>query len=378
MQAFCMDREPPKRGLYVKMAPFDFSYFADDPSTIDQAPIPIAVIDASSETIVYINETFSAILGRSSRELVGQRGSVLTHPADISSSAQKMQEFLESDATHTHIEKRYLRPDGSAVWVDVTFFRSSNPERRNFYIAVASSLADRKKKQDLLDTRTHDLDKTREAVINSMAILSEFRDRETGEHIIRTRLYFRLILDRIPYTLPFSRRAISLIATSAVLHDIGKVGIPDLILLKPGKLTREEFEIMKTHTTLGAHAIMRTQRTMEKDSLLMFAKEIAEFHHERWDGRGYPLGLAGDEIPLTARVMALADVYDALRSERPYKPAYTHEESLSIIREGAGTQFDPLLTGIFLANEREILRISSTEKDELEKEIDAYAEEAYA
>ena len=360
------------------METFDFSYFADDPSTIDNAPIPIAVLDARSGTIVYINDTFSAILGRNRRDLIGQSGSSITHPADLAASTQKIGAFLESDETNAHMEKRYLRPDGSAVWVDLAFFRSANPDRRNFYIAIASNLSERKKKQDLLDTRTHDLDKTREAVINSMAILSEFRDRETGEHITRTRLYFRLILDRIPYALPFSRKAISLIANSAVLHDIGKVGIPDHILLKPGKLTSEEFEIMKTHTTLGAHAIMRTQRTMEKDTFLMFAKEIAEFHHERWDGTGYPLGLAGDEIPLTARVMALADVYDALRSERPYKPAYSHEESLSIIREGAGTQFDPLLTGIFLANQSEIFRIASTAKDELEKELNAYAEEVYA
>lgn len=360
------------------MTAFDFSYFADDPTTFDQAPIPIAVLDASRGTIAYINDTFSAILGRSRQELLGATGLSITHPADVVSSAQKMKDFLESDKTHAHIEKRYIRPDGSSVWVDVTFFRSGNAERRNFYIAVATNLSERKKKQDLLDTRTHDLDKTREAVINSMAILSEFRDRETGEHITRTRLYVRLILDRIPYALPFSRKAISLIANSAVLHDIGKVGIPDHILLKPGKLTAEEFDVMKTHTTLGAHAIMRTQRTMEKDTFLMFAKEIAEFHHERWDGTGYPFGLSGDEIPLTARVMALADVYDALRSERPYKPAYSHEESLSIIRGGAGTQFDPLLTGIFLANQSEIFRIASTEKDVLEKEIDAYAEEAYA
>ena len=275
------------------MTEFDFSYFADDPTTFDQAPIPIAVLDARRGTIAYINDTFSAILGRSRHELLGVTGQSITHPADVVSSTKKIEAFLESDETHAHIEKRYLRPDGSSVWVDVTFFRSGNAERRNFYIAVATNLSERKKKQDLLDTRTHDLDKTREAVINSMAILSEFRDRETGEHITRTRLYFRLILDRIPYALPFSRKAISLIANSAVLHDIGKVGIPDHILLKPGKLTREEFDIMKTHTTLGSHAIMRTQRTMEKDTFLMFAKEIAEFHHERWDGTGYPLGLAG-------------------------------------------------------------------------------------
>ena len=127
---------------------------------------------------------------------------------------------------------------------------------------------------------------------------------------------------------------------------------------------------MKTHTTLGAHAILRTQRTLENGTFLMFAKEIAKFHHERWDGRGYPEGLKGDQIPLTARVMALADVYDAVRSERPYKEPFSHEKAIQIILEGRGSQFDPQLTDVFLANQAEIQRIASTAKDELDREYD--------
>lgn len=359
------------------MSRFDFSYFTGDTKTIDAMPIPLAVTNVDNGTIAYINETFSILLGRAKHELTGVSWNSITHPEDIDITGRQIKPFLESEEPNTKYEKRYLKPDGSTVWLGITVFRAPDADKRNFYIVVATNLSDTKRKQDLLNARNHDLDKTREAVINSMAILSEFRDRETGEHITRTRLYVRLLLDKIPYKLPFSRRAISLIANSAVLHDIGKVGIPDHILLKKGKLTEDEFEVMKTHTTLGANAIMRTQRTMEKDTLLMFAKEIAEFHHERWDGKGYPFGLSGDEIPLTARVMALADVYDALRSERPYKEPYTHEDSLDIIRKGAGTQFDPLLTGIFLANQHEILRIASTEKDELEREIRSYDEIGY-
>lgn len=354
------------------MTDFNFSYFAGTAGLFDNAPVPMAVSRTRDGTIAYINDAFAALLGRDPRELRGVPWTAITHPEDITVTETVLQNFIDEDLTKSQFEKRYITGDGSPIWVSITLFRAPDPEKREFHIVIANCITDRMKRQDLLESRNHDLDKTREAVINSMAILSEFRDRETGEHITRTRLYVRLLLDRIPYALPFSRKAISLIANSAVLHDIGKVGIPDHILLKPGKLTSEEFEIMKTHTTLGANAIMRTQRTMEKDSLLMFAKEIAEFHHERWDGTGYPFGLRTDEIPVTARVMALADVYDALRSERPYKSAFSHDESLEIIRKGAGTQFDPLLTGIFLANRDEILRISSTEKHLLDLEIDEY------
>jgi PAS domain S-box len=357
---------------------FDFSSFADPTETFDAAPVAIAVTDASIRRIAYINEAFCLLLGQTKEELTGSAWGSLGGTDGTAFATDSFREFREGKRNQTYEELEYLRPDGSSVWLGITLYRSPGVSGGNFTIGMANDISQAKKQQALLDSRTHDLDKTREALINSMAILSEFRDRETGEHITRTRLYVRLLLDKIPYKLPFSRKAISLIANSAILHDIGKVGIPDQILLKPGKLSPDEFDVMKTHTTLGAHAIMRTQRTMEKDTFLMFAKEIAEFHHEKWDGTGYPLGLRGDQIPLTARVMALADVYDALRSERTYKKAFGHEESLAVIREGAGTHFDPLLTGIFLANQQEILRIASIHKDDLENEIAAFREDVLA
>jgi len=152
---------------------------------------------------------------------------------------------------------------------------------------------------------------------------------------------------------------IELLYKSAPLHDIGKVGIPDRILLKPGKLTPEEFEIMKTHTTLGRDAILAAERLLPSPtSFLALAREIAWTHHERWNGSGYPRGLAGASIPISGRLMAVADVYDALISKRVYKPAMSHEESVKVIREGAGTHFDPDLVEGFLEVSEELRRIA--------------------
>jgi putative two-component system response regulator len=146
---------------------------------------------------------------------------------------------------------------------------------------------------------------------------------------------------------------------SAPLHDIGKVGIPDRILLKPGKLTAAEFEIMKTHTTLGRDAISKAESLFGiAASFLRFAKEIAYSHQEKWDGSGYPLGLAGERIPLSARLMAIADVYDALISQRVYKAAHTHEEAVAILRDGRGTHFDPDILDAFIELQDEFRAIA--------------------
>ena len=352
------------------MIPFDFSCFSDAATMLDSSSVSLAVIDIRIGTIVYITQNLCNILGRQHTDLLGNTWKDIVLISGSPAAMANSFAFPDEQASHVYCEKKYLRPDGAILWLGLTLLRSPDITKRNFYIIIVNNLTLNKRTREILDSRTRDLEETQDAIFNSMAILSEFRDRETGEHITRTRRYVHLILDKIPSGLPFSRKATTLIANSAVLHDIGKVGIPDHILLKPGKLTSAEFEIMKTHTTLGAHAILRTQRTLENGTFLMFAKEIAKFHHERWDGRGYPEGLKGDQIPLTARVMALADVYDAVRSERPYKEPFSHEKAIQIILEGRGSQFDPQLTDVFLANQAEIQRIASTAKDELDREYD--------
>ena len=201
--------------------------------------------------------------------------------------------------------------------------------------------------------RTREVVALQDVAVHAMASLAEARDNETGNHILRTKNYVRRLAEELAAAGHFmdllTPEYIDRLYKSAPLHDIGKVGIPDHILLKPGRLTAEEFEVMKTHTTLGYEAIRKAEEAlgMELD-FFDCAKEIALYHQEKWDGSGYPEALSGEAIPLSARLMALADVYDALISERVYKRAFTHEESVAIIEEGRGAHFDPALVDVFL------------------------------
>lgn len=212
--------------------------------------------------------------------------------------------------------------------------------------------------------RTREIAAIQDVTMAAMGSLAETRDNETGNHIRRTQIYLRVLATHMSHHPRFhdflDRETIELLYKSAPLHDIGKVGIPDRILLKPGKLTPEEFEIMKTHTTLGRDAILAAERLLPSPaSFLALAREIAWTHHERWDGTGYPRGLVGSSIPISGRLMAVADVYDALISKRVYKPAMSHEASVGVIREGAGTHFDPDLIAGFLEVAEELRGVAS-------------------
>ncbi len=201
--------------------------------------------------------------------------------------------------------------------------------------------------------RTREVVAIQDVTIHAMASLAETRDNETGNHIRRTQHYVRVLAEHLRHHPRFSSylddATIKLLFTSAPLHDIGKIGIPDRILLKPGRFTPEEFEIMKTHTTLGRDAIEHAEARLGMPvAFLSMAKEIAYGHQEKWDGSGYPEGKAGDDIPISARLMAVADVYDALISRRVYKEGMPHEVAVQIIREGRGSHFDPDICDAFL------------------------------
>lgn len=196
-------------------------------------------------------------------------------------------------------------------------------------------------------------DLTQAISIRALAHLAETRDPETGQHILRTQNYVRTLALRLRQHPRFSAfldsRTIDLLTRSAPLHDIGKVGIPDHILLKPGPLTPDEWAIMKTHTRIGSDAIERAEIDVEQPvAFLLLAKEIARWHHERWDGTGYPDGLAGDAIPVSARLMALADVFDALISRRVYKPPLHYDKARDIIAASSGSHLDPDIVAAFL------------------------------
>ncbi|MFW7525235.1 HD domain-containing phosphohydrolase [Vibrio ostreicida] len=215
---------------------------------------------------------------------------------------------------------------------------------------------------DHLELSQNEVKTTRDVAIVSLSALAESRDNETGAHILRTQEYVRALatyLSQFEQHQPLlSPQYIELLYKSAPLHDVGKVGIPDHILLKPGKLTEPEFEIMKTHPHIGAKALSTAEAQLGSNSFLQLAKEIALTHHEKWDGSGYPKGLSGEDIPLSGRLMALADVYDALISERVYKKAFSHDKAKSIILQGRGTHFDPALIDAFLAIEQEFVDIA--------------------
>ena len=201
--------------------------------------------------------------------------------------------------------------------------------------------------------RTLEVQALQDVTMMAMASLAETRDDETGNHIRRTQLYVKALAERLRahprFEAVLNTQMIELIYKSAPLHDIGKIGIPDHILLKPGKLTDNEFEVVKEHTLLGRKAIEGAERRLGmRVRFLNVAKDMACCHHERWDGTGYPLCLAGDAIPVPGRLMALADVYDAIISRRIYKSASTHEQACSAIVKGRGTQFDPDVVDAFI------------------------------
>lgn len=204
--------------------------------------------------------------------------------------------------------------------------------------------------------RTQQLEKSQLEIIQRLGRAAEYKDNETGMHVVRMSHYSKVLAQQ----LDVSERWVELVFQAAPMHDIGKIGIPDAVLRKPGKLDADEWEVMQGHVNIGADIIA------DSDSLLLqMAQEIALYHHEKWDGSGYPHGLKGEEIPLSARIVAIADVFDALTSERPYKKAWPVEKAITVLEQDAGSHFDPTLVPIFIDQLETILQIRETFKDEL-------------
>ncbi|MDC7239005.1 MAG: HD domain-containing protein, partial [Spirochaetales bacterium] len=217
--------------------------------------------------------------------------------------------------------------------------------------------------------RTRQMEELQDVAMVAMGALAESRDPETGNHIRRTQHYVKLLAQKLKdhprFRVFLTPEVITSLFKSAPLHDIGKVGIPDTILLKPGKLTPEEFDEMKKHTVYGRDAIVAAEGTIKTaDDFLLFAKDVAYYHHEKWNGSGYPEGLKEEDIPVCARLMAVADVYDALISLRVYKLPCTHDEAVEIIKEGRGAHFDPDIVDAFMEIKDEFQKISRQYKDD--------------
>ncbi|MCB2183709.1 MAG: HD domain-containing protein [Desulfobulbaceae bacterium] len=228
-------------------------------------------------------------------------------------------------------------------------------DAHGYQLVIRDISARKTLERKLLESYTM-IENSRTTAILALAKLAEFRDKDTGNHLERIREYAKILATEmakhVPYKGYITHEYIEDIYLSSILHDIGKVGIPDTILLKPGKLTDTEFEAMKCHTVYGGDTLMESEKMIEMQSFLSLGKQIAYYHHEKWDGSGYPSGLKGDDIPLSARIVALADVYDALTSLRCYKSAYSHDMAKKIIVEESNKQFDPKVIEAFLATEK--------------------------
>ncbi|MDR0984384.1 MAG: response regulator [Ruminococcus sp.] len=220
--------------------------------------------------------------------------------------------------------------------------------------------------QLVLDSQMKIISDLQNSMIRTMAELVECRDDITGGHIERTQAYLKLLIDELLKQHIYSETTRGwnedFLLQSSQLHDIGKISISDSVLKKPGRLTNEEFDIMKTHTTFGEEVIEKIASYSSEGVFLDYAKIFAGSHHEKWDGSGYPRGLKGEDIPLQGRVMAIADVYDALVSERPYKKAFSHTEAVKIIFDGKGTHFDPILVDVFLAVQKDFMKVAEAYK----------------
>ena len=215
--------------------------------------------------------------------------------------------------------------------------------------------------EELVDEKVKEISESQVATIHALSSLAEYRDDDTGQHIKRTQVFCKLLAEQLQDNPKCSDRItdsfVYNIYCAAPLHDIGKVGIADDILLKPGKLTDEEFEIMKGHVMIGVKTLQSVQKDYPNNEFINIGVNLTRAHHEKWDGSGYPDGVAGEDIPLCGRIMAVVDVYDALRSKRPYKEPFTHEKAVEIIQKDSGTHFDPDMVEAFMSVEKEFARI---------------------
>lgn len=271
--------------------------------------------------------------------------------------------LMQFDRRHPFLgfEVQMITADQDTCTVEISGNWTNKDAGSSLCQLVLRNITDRKEIEQQMLESTRLVDGSRRIAIIGLAKLAEYRDPDTGAHLDRIQEYTQLLTRKLSENKGLMHMLtpsfLEDITLSSVLHDIGKVGIPDAILLKPGKLSKEEFEEMKNHSVYGSNALAEAERDVGDVSFMAMGQEIAHFHHEKWDGTGYPLGLSGDDIPLSARIVALADVYDALTSKRCYKAPLSHELAREIILDNRGSHFDPDVIDAFLAQEEEFKRI---------------------
>lgn len=310
----------------------------------------------------------SDITGYADTELIGSTFNRLIPAAELDGVAAYFYDIRVTGKPGKPYNCNFKCKSGGLVSVEMvaSLIRHKYSKPVGFRI-VSRDVSDRKRLENDLIESGRSVQAARMATILGLAKLAEYRDGDTGAHLERIREYARIIareLSTYPqYQEYITEEYIEDIYNSAILHDIGKVGVPDAILQKPGKLTSEEFEIIKTHSTLGGDALRDVEVNIEGQTFLTLSKEIAYHHHEWWDGTGYPMGLKGEQIPLSARIVSIADVYDALTSRRSYKEAFSHNKAVRIIVSERGTHFAPDVVDAFLAHEEEFRQIRESAQE---------------
>jgi len=345
---------------------------AGDPSAADPEPglslltdglrLPLYACDLKG-TFTYASPSFLSLCGFHNLEALLGASELFLEPSRRAEELETLRKVGKVESVHLAVRSgtgtRLLIRDSAillgdaifGIFVDVTGLVAANAE-------LTDALQVQELLNDTIMAGARQLQRTQGAAIRSLARLAEYRDQTTGFHLQRicevSRLLAVEVHRRTPYTFRISMEYADDISLSSMLHDVGKVSIPDHILLKPGKLDAEEWEIMKKHTLFGWEVLHKADRELGEQSFLTLAASIALSHHERYDGTGYPNGIAGEEIPLSARICAVADVYDALTSSRPYKQAWSHEDAAALIVKESGRHFDPILVTIFQGLEAEL------------------------
>ena len=332
----------------------------------------------NESTYGYANASHAAFLGKTRIEIENRNIYNLLSKEEADLSIQNSRIAIERRQPHrseewvtdAHDCRRLLNvtrtpvlgEDGAVLFLSCTAEEAAQFRTVLAYDSRQAGFRDSDERiEELVQAGMHDLADTLWGTVSSLVHLAESQEGNTNGHLRRLTETCRVVASILSFNSVYSEQLnygfIYNLQQACLLHDIGKVGVPDSILLKPGKLTREEFEIMKQHTTIGAKTLEEAYPRLHDNSILKMAIDIALYHHERWDGKGYPKGLKGNEIPLAAQIVAICDVYDAIRSVRTYKPAYSHEESLAEIRRECGTHFNPALCDAFFNCAEEIRHI---------------------
>lgn len=335
-------------------APMDEAVFNQSFRDLAERSFDIIFSMDAEGRLTYVSPAIEQILGYTPKEVAGMHFVDLLAESSIAKATQSFTEALTNPRSQC-VRLEIRKKSGALATIEVTGVPIMEDGRMLGVQGTARDLSERLYLEKTLREQTVALRRSQEEIIHRLVSASLYRDGETGMHIRRTGLLSGFLAKAAAWSASEAEN----LRFAAPMHDVGKIGIPDAILRKPGKLTAEEFEIMKTHSVIGAKLLAGSDTPM-----LKMAEEVALNHHERWDGGGYPNGLTGHAIPESARIVAIVDVFDALTHNRVYRPALSEEEALVIMRQGAGTHFDPMLLSLFFSHFEEICRLAAENPDE--------------